>query len=126
MMRHGMEHAKTSDIEVIQEWRAKVPDRIIAGKPENEGNMNLSLVTNTVPEFTLFSGKMLFGGGTKKVSTVCLTIQCATEDANYLKALLARASETKHMERLFVPAGVHLIESPAVYIGLLHSQKQST
>lgn len=118
-----MEHVKTSDIEVVQEWRAKFPDRI-AGKPEKEGEMDLSEVTNTVPEFTLFSGNRSFGGGNGKVSTVCLNIQCATEDANYLKALLARASETKRMEGLFVPAGIHLIESPAVYIGLLRSQNQ--
>jgi 5-hydroxyisourate hydrolase-like protein (transthyretin family) len=122
-MRHGMEHVKTTDIEDVQEWRSKFPDRV-AGKPEKAGDLDMSHFTNTVPEFTIFSGKRSFGGGANKVSTVCLNIQCASEDAKYLKALLARASEEKRIEGLFVPAGIHLIESPAVYIGLLRSQNQ--
>ena len=122
-MRNGMEHVKATDIEDVQEWRSKFPDRV-AGKPEKAGDLDMSSFTNTVPEFTLFSGNRTFGGGANKVSTVCLNIQCASEDAKYLKALLARASEEKRLEGLFVPAGIHLIESPAVYIGLLRSQNQ--
>eukprot|EP00978_Attheya_sp_CCMP212_P042825 scaffold268118_cov24-Attheya_sp.AAC.1 len=65
LMQHGMEHIKTSDIEAVQEWRTKFPDRI-AGKPATPDDVDLSECTNTVPEFTLFIGNRSFGGGAGK------------------------------------------------------------
>jgi hypothetical protein len=88
--RNSMEHVKATDIEDVQEWRAKFPKRV-AAKPKKAGDLDMSSFTNTVPEFTLFSGNRTFGGGANKVFTVCLNIQCASEDAKYLKTLLARA-----------------------------------
>jgi hypothetical protein len=79
--------------------------------------MDLSDIINDIPQYQITPGKKKFGG----VQTECLMVQCAQDDAPYLKALLSNiyANEKEIDRGMFVPSGIHLIENPSVLVNLL-------
>jgi hypothetical protein len=112
-----MERTRVKDPKILAEWRTKNPpisntgdeiDRIVEG------------MHNPIPDFHLQSGRRAFGAGDSRVETDCLIVQSAAEDATYLKALLASVYENQEFNKgMFIPTGIHLIESPAVLCSLL-------
>eukprot|EP00978_Attheya_sp_CCMP212_P023359 scaffold71449_cov42-Attheya_sp.AAC.1 len=76
---------------------------------------------NPIPDFHIQSGRRAFGAGdSSRVETDCLIVQSPADDATYLKALLASVYENQEFNKgMFVPTGIHLIESPAVLCSLL-------
>jgi hypothetical protein len=75
-----------------------------------------------VPYFRLTSGKRNFGG----VSTNVLLVECAKQDARFVKYVLTQIYENPKFDTrgFFVPSGIHLIGGPKLYTALLKKQNQ--
>jgi hypothetical protein len=115
-----MESTKVKDRTTIDEWRAKNPDRLKMKNSTNEIDNIIDGCRNTIPTFHIHSGKRAFGAETSRVETLCLIIQCAEVDAQYIKALLSSVyANGEYNKGMFVPSGMHLIEGPAVLCNLL-------
>jgi hypothetical protein len=109
-----MKRTQLTDKSSMNEWKAKNPPKQATDLESQMG------CYNPIPNFHIQSGRRAFEAGEIRVQTGCLIVQSAAEDATYLKALLssvyANQSFTKGM---FVPAGIHLIESPTMLCNLL-------
>lgn len=107
-MVEAMEKADGSSRDIVLKWQ------------EDNAHAHNNGLENTVPKFMLVNGVRRFGTDTKRVETVCITIQCAFEEALSLKTLLLLAYEQELLNRrIFVPTGIRLVAGPEVYIGLL-------
>ena len=119
-LARSMESTKVKDSTTIDEWRAKNPDRLKMKNSTNEIDNIIDGCRNTIPTFHIHSGKRAFGAETSRVETLCLIIQCAEVDAQYIKALLSSVYANGEYDKgMFVPSGMHLIEGPAVLCNLL-------
>jgi hypothetical protein len=107
-----METTRMKDTTVITEWREENADILnTQGKSQMERIMEER--THYIPKFNLHSGKRAFGAEASRVETVCIIIECAAADAKYLKALLSSIYSNQECNRgMFVPSGIHLMESP--------------
>jgi hypothetical protein len=106
-----------------EEWKAANPvDTSKATNEKTKADIELYASLGTpVPEFYLQAGKRAFGG----VEMYCLNVQCSEDDTPYLKSLLSSIYEKGKFDRgKFIPAGIHLIESPGALISLLRKHNQ--
>jgi len=109
-----MKRTQLKDKSIMDEWKAKNPP-----KPANDLESMVGCY-NPIPDFHIQSGRRAFGAGEIRVQTDCLVVQSAAEDATYLKALLSSVYENQAFTKgMFVPAGIHLIESPTILCSLL-------
>ena len=91
---------------IVVEWRKQ------KGYENHEGNI-------IVPNFHMETTTRKWGG----LQTDVLSVQCATEDAKYLKYLLSAAGSTDTLPKgIFVPTGIHLMEGKEVLHQLLQEQ----
>jgi hypothetical protein len=113
-----MERTRVKDPKILAEWRTKNPPK--SDKTGDNIDRILEGMHNPIPDFHIQSGRRAFGAGDSRVETDCLIVQSAADDATYLKALLASVYENQEFNKgMFVPTGIHLIESPAVLCSLL-------
>jgi hypothetical protein len=113
-----MENTKLKDQEIAAEWKEQNPNRIPHVSTAFE--QTIQNCTNIIPHFQLHTGKRSFGTAESRVETVCLIVECASIDARYLKALLSSVySNQEYSKGMFVPSGMHLMESPTVLCNLL-------
>ena len=97
-----------SDEQCVQKWRENV-------KKHDEHN------DQTVPKFHVEQSSRKWG----KLKTEVLRINCAEEDAQYLKYLLSTASAARKVTQgLFIPTGIHLMEGKEVLTSILNEQEQ--
>eukprot|EP00957_Ditylum_brightwellii_P171693 13070824-Ditylum_brightwellii.AAC.2 len=75
-----------------------------------------------VPFFTVTQANREFGNGWDWVETTVLHIECAEEDALYLKVLLVHVYENDSHFGKFIPNGHHLTHRVESYKNLLHLQ----
>eukprot|EP00978_Attheya_sp_CCMP212_P040373 scaffold219672_cov51-Attheya_sp.AAC.1 len=74
-----------------------------------------------IPEFTLQSKSLAFGGLLTKV----IQIECAEPDALYLKSLFAACAQQEQFHRgAFIPQGLHLMTNPDTYKHLIADQNE--
>ena len=121
-LTHRMQTTRVKDSKVIDEWREMNNVKTNTTNSTDSIEMITEKLNHIVPEFYLHTGQRSFGGGENRVQTDCLIIQCAESDAQYMKSLLSSIYENindKFAQGMFVPAGIHLIESPAVLCSLL-------
>ena len=119
IMTEKMETTRMQDKTVIEEWKKENPARINRASMTNMEQI-IADRTHVIPKFTLHAGKRAFGAETSRVETVCIIIECAATDAKYLKALLSSIYSNQECTRgMFVPSGIHLMESPTVLCNLL-------
>eukprot|EP00957_Ditylum_brightwellii_P211401 15366132-Ditylum_brightwellii.AAC.2 len=75
-----------------------------------------------VPFFTVTQANRKFGNGRNWVETTVLHIECAEEDALYMKVLLVHVYENDSHFGKFIPNGCHLTHRAENYKNLLHLQ----
>ena len=114
-----MAKTKVKDTTVIDEWNEANPEATKTYSTSLE-RICAEMRGHTIPKFNIHSGKRSFGTDASRVETVCLIIECAATDAKYLKALLSSVYVNQEYKRgMFVPSGMHLMESPQVLCNLL-------
>ena len=120
----NMERTKMKDLTIINEWREENKDRNIS-TANNEIERIVKETKHKIPTFNIHSGKRSFGAEKSRVETICLIIECAATDAKYIKALLSSVYSNKESNHgMFVPSGMHLMESPQVLCNLLRRQNK--
>jgi hypothetical protein len=99
----------------ITKWKKRT------GNEENDNDMDEDSEHPPVPEFTLQSKSLAFGGLLTKV----IQIECAEPDALYLKSLFAAcASQEQFCRGAFLPQGLHLMTNPDTYKHLIADQNE--
>jgi hypothetical protein len=122
-LKQRMHSTHPKNTKLQDEWRSAHPvDTSSATDEKSKADIEFyASLGSPVPEFYLQAGKRAFGG----VETYCLNVQCSEDDAPYLKSLLSSVYEKGEFERgKFIPAGIHLIESPGVLTSLLRKHNQ--
>eukprot|EP00978_Attheya_sp_CCMP212_P012457 scaffold31093_cov80-Attheya_sp.AAC.4 len=113
-----MERTRVTDPKILAEWQTKNPSK--SDTTGDNIDRILEGMHSPIPDFHLQSGRCAFGTGDSRVETDCIIVQSATDNATYLKALLASVYEKQEFNKgMFVPTGIHLIESPAVLCSLV-------
>ena len=70
----------------------------------------------TIPAFNLQNTERKWG----QIQTEVLSVQCAKEDAQFVKYLMSRAIERKLLQDcIFIPIGIHLMKTSEVLSNLL-------
>eukprot|EP00978_Attheya_sp_CCMP212_P025992 scaffold84687_cov61-Attheya_sp.AAC.5 len=92
-----MESTKVKDRTTINEWRAKNADRLNRKNSTNEIGKIIDGCRHTILTFHIHSGKRAFG-----TEALCLIIQCAEVDAQYIKALISSVYANREHDK-----GIH-------------------
>eukprot|EP00957_Ditylum_brightwellii_P147172 11207158-Ditylum_brightwellii.AAC.1 len=74
-IKYTLQDVKTKGATTIKEWKKK------HGAREEKGNL--------IPQFFINTTMKKFGNGKKRVEACVFRIECAKQDAGYLKALLS-------------------------------------
>eukprot|EP00957_Ditylum_brightwellii_P164433 12518928-Ditylum_brightwellii.AAC.1 len=78
---------------------------------------------NTIPPFFINITMKFFGDSKKRVEACVFGIECAEEDAGYLKTLLSLGYENKTITTgMFIPTAYHLITLVESYKAALRRQ----
>eukprot|EP00957_Ditylum_brightwellii_P058088 4405348-Ditylum_brightwellii.AAC.1 len=100
---------ETKGATTIKEWKKK------RGASDDKGNL--------IPQFFINTTMKFFGDGKKRVEACVFGIECAKEDAEYLKTLLSLGYKHKVITTgTFIPTAYHLITSVESYEAALRGQ----
>jgi hypothetical protein len=105
----------------------KMPATDIAKWRAQTQVIEIDAATNVtpVPPFHLVPRNFGWGNGQGRVETMMLNVECAENDAIYLKALLSESCHLDQFERgQFIPEGIHLMASVDTLKALMSAQNK--
>jgi len=110
-IEYALRDVKTRGATTINEWKKK-----------NDVTSNKE---NPIPQFFINTTMKKFGDGKKRVEACVFGIECAEEDAGYLKTLLSLGYEQNVISTgTFIPTAYHLITSAELYKAALRGQNK--
>eukprot|EP00978_Attheya_sp_CCMP212_P027089 scaffold90299_cov24-Attheya_sp.AAC.3 len=78
-----------------------------------------------VPPFNLVPRNYQWGNGKGRVETMMMNVECAENDATYLKALLSESCHLDKFERgQFIPEGIHIMTNVETLKALMSAQNK--